>query len=57
VARGTYIYTLDSSNMYGNPYSFETFYNQELVLDIGDKDIGKVINIRVDFYQAANFYD
>ena len=57
VAEGTYIYTLDSSNMYGNPYSFETFYNQELVLDIGDKDIGKVTNIRVNFYQAANFYD
>lgn len=57
VARGTYIYTLDSSNMYGNPYSFETFYNQELVLDISNKDIGKVTNIKVNFYQAANFYD
>lgn len=55
--KGTYTYTLDSSNMYGNPYSFETFYNQELVLDIGDKDIGKVTNIKVNFYQAANFYD
>ena len=57
VEKGTYIYTLDSSSMYGNSYSFETFYNQELVLDIGDKDIGKVTNIKVNFYQAANFYD
>ena len=57
VAEGTYTYFLDSSSMYGNPYSFETFYNQEMVLDISDKDIGKVTNIKVNFYQAANFYD
>lgn len=53
----TYTYNLDSSNMYGNPYNFETYYNQELVLDIGSEDIGKVTNIKVNFYQAANFYD
>ena len=57
VAEGTYTYILDSSSMYGNPYNFETFYNQEMVLDISDKDIGKVTNIKVNFYQAANFYD
>lgn len=52
----TYTYVLDSVKMYGNPYSFETYYNQELVLDIGQEDIGKIIEIKANFYQLANFY-
>jgi hypothetical protein len=54
---GTYNYLLDSSMMYGNPYNFETYYSQEIVLDLEKQDIGRVIGIRVDFYQNANFYD
>lgn len=54
---GAYNYLLDSSMMYGNPYNFETYYSQEIVLDLEKQDIGRVIGIRVDFYQNANFYD
>jgi hypothetical protein len=36
--------------MYGNPYSFETNYSQELVLNLDEQDIGQIINITVDFY-------
>lgn len=54
---GTYNYLLDSSMMYGNPYNFETYYSQEIVLDLEKQDIGRIIGIRVDFYQNANFYD
>lgn len=54
---GTYNYLLDSSMMYGNPYSFETYYSQEIVLDLEKQDIGRVVGIKVDFYQNANFYD
>lgn len=54
---GTYNYLLDSSMMYGNPYNFETYYSQEIVLDLEKQDIGRVVGIRIDFYQNANFYD
>lgn len=54
---GTYNYLLDSSMMYGNPYNFETYYSQEIVLDLEKQDIGRVVGIKVDFYQNANFYD
>jgi hypothetical protein len=52
---GTYTYFFDSSKMYGNPYSFETWYNQEIVLDLSKTDIGKVKSIDITFYQEKNF--
>ena len=54
---GTYTYRFDSSMFYGNPYNFETYYSQELVLDLEKQDIGKVTGIRVDFYQDDPFKD
>lgn len=54
---GTYTYRFDSSMFYGNPYNFETYYSQELVLDLEKQDIGKVTGIRVDFYQDEPFKD
>lgn len=54
---GTYTYRFDSSMFYGNPYNFETYYSQELVLDLEKQDIGKVTGIRVDFYQDEIFKD
>lgn len=54
---GTYTYRFDSSMFYGNPYNFETYYSQELVLDLEKQDIGKVTGIKVDFYQDDPFKD
>lgn len=54
---GTYTYRWDSSTMYGNPYSFETYYSQELVLDLKQMNIGRITNITINFYQDANFYN
>lgn len=54
---GTYNYLFDSSMMYGNPYNFETYYSQEVVIDLEKQDIGLITGIRIDFYQNANFYD
>lgn len=54
----SYTYELDAANMYGNPYNFETWYNQQLVINLEQQDIGQVVNIRVFFYQHKNtFYD
>ena len=55
--KGTYAYVLDSSIMYGNPYNFETWYTQEVVLDLSKQDIGQVTGIKISFYQKKNFYD
>ena len=51
-----HIFTLNSSNMYGNPYSFETDYEQQMVVPL-DSIKGTIIDIQVIFYQDANFYD
>ena len=48
-----YTFELDSSDMYGNPYLFETYFNQQKIFKIDDF---KVINsIQLSFYQDANF--
>ena len=48
-------YTWDTSEMYGNPYNFLTFFPQSLVLDIGQlKEISK---ITISFFFFVNFYD
>ena len=48
-------YTWDTSEMYGNPYNFSTFFPQSLVLDIGQlKEINK---ITISFFQSGDFYD
>ena len=51
-----HIFTLNSSNMYGNPYSFETDYEQQIVVPL-DNVKGTIIDVQVFFYQDANFYD
>jgi hypothetical protein len=35
-----YVYYLNSSDMYGNPYGFESWYSQEIVLDLAQQEIG-----------------
>lgn len=46
---------LDNSEMVGDSYNFETFYQQEEVVDISGK--GSIVQMVVDFYQDRNFYD
>lgn len=48
-------YVLSANDMLGNPYEFETYYNQEKVFDISFiQDIGQV---DIYFYQNNNFKD
>lgn len=54
---GDYKYNWNNSMMYGNTYNFETYYSQEMVLDLEKQDIGRVDGIAIEFYQKANFYD
>lgn len=53
VEEGVYMMYLDSSDMYGNPYNFESYYNQEKVFDIAG--LGTIKKLTVDFYQLRNF--
>ena len=47
---------LNCSDMYGNPYNFENFYEQQIVFDISD--LNTITSISVDFYQlGGSFYD
>ena len=46
-------YYLDSSDMYGNPYQYSTFYKQEYLYDISN--LQEVLNIRLMFYQNSDF--
>lgn len=51
----THILIFNVNDMYGNPYSYETFYNQEKVFNISEFD--KITKIEVYFYQNGDFYD
>lgn len=53
IEEGVYMMYLDSSDMYGNPYNFESYYNQEKVFDIAG--LGTIKKLTVDFYQLRNF--
>lgn len=47
---------LDVSEMYGNPYNFETYYEQEKVIPINE--LNTITDIIVEFYQiGGSFYD
>lgn len=54
-ATSTYKVRLDTSDMYGNPYNFEGYYSQEIVIDISA--LARVDKIQVFLYQDDNFYD
>lgn len=47
--------TLDVSDMYGNPYNFEGYYSQEIIIDISG--ITEIKNIKIYLYQNNNFKD
>ena len=51
---GTHYLLLDSSDMYGNPYDFESFFQQEKVFDISS--LGTITGIRCEFYQVKNSF-
>lgn len=46
---------LDTNDMYGNPYNFEGYYSQEIVIDTSA--VAKIYNIKIYLYQKDNFKD
>lgn len=46
---------LDTNDMYGNPYNFEGYYSQEIVIDTSA--VAKIYNIKIFLYQKNNFKD
>lgn len=46
---------LDTSDMYGNPYNFEGYYQQEIVIDISS--LARINSIKIYLYQRNNFKD
>lgn len=46
---------LQVSDMYGNPYNFESYYNQQKVIDI--TDCGEIIGIDIELFQEGDFVD
>lgn len=46
---------LDSSEMFGNPYSFSIYSQQEKVIDIST--LGEIKQIAIELYQNNNFVD
>lgn len=49
-------FRLDSDDMYGNPYNFNTFFTQEKVFDISHIT-GQITYMALVFYQDYNFTD
>ena len=47
------IFYLDSKEMYGNVYGYETYYKQEAIFDISPFE--NIIEMRVTFYQGNDF--
>ena len=47
------IFYLDSKDMYGNVYGYETYYGQEAIFDISTFE--NIVEIRVTFYQDNRF--
>lgn len=46
---------LSTLDMYGNPYAFESYYNQQKVFDISG--LGELYSISLYLYQKNDFYD
>lgn len=46
-------FTLDSNDMYGDPYNFDAFFTQEKVFDISE--IPQIESMKLEFYQKQNF--
>lgn len=46
---------LSTLDMYGNPYTFESYYNQQKIFDISG--LGELYSISLYLYQKNDFYD
>ena len=49
-----YIIQLNTADMNGNPYDFQTYYAQEKVIDIGN--IGAIQSMKLEFYQKKDSF-
>lgn len=52
-SRKVAIFYLDSKDMYGNIYGYETYYKQEAIFDISNFE--NIVEIRLTFYQDGRF--
>ena len=48
-------YRLDSSDMYGNPFYFDTYFNQQIIFDISN--FRNIKKMEIKFYQNKDFKD
>jgi hypothetical protein len=48
-----YDFVLDSADMVGNPYAFDTYFQQEKLFDI--TDIYRINKMQLQFYQKGDF--
>ena len=51
-----FYYTFSNKDFYGNSYEFETDYEQQIVIPLEEVQ-GTITNIKINFYQEANFFD
>lgn len=51
-----FYYTFSNKDFYGNSYEFETDYEQQIVIPLEEVQ-GTITNIKINFYQKANFFD
>lgn len=48
--------TFSNKDFYGNSYDFETDYEQQIIIPLEEIQ-GTITNIKINFYQEANFFD
>lgn len=48
-------WAFNTTEMYGNVYNFDTYYNQQKVFDISD--LGEITGIQLKFFQEQDFID
>ena len=53
--RSTRVLKLAAADMIGNPYQFDTFFQQEKLFDI--TDLGNIVDIKISFYQEAGSFE
>lgn len=51
-----YEFFLNPNNMIGDPYNYENFYRQEVLINLEQYNITKIKNIRIQFYENSGTF-
>lgn len=51
-----YEFFLNPKNMIGNPYNYESFYRQEVLIDLEKYNITHIKNIAIEFYEMSGTF-